>query len=114
MKKETILIFKWPNHPQSYSRYCSQQCPEFVNGLVDNCGVPTDGFIMATICEFTKDKNITIYSHDLRNEWKENKEYSPYVAFSDRPIKEQLTIPCGDLIYYLDIYYQDAKTPDLN
>jgi hypothetical protein len=62
--------------------------------------------ILDKIVEFSQGKNIKVYRHHFWKKWEENtKKYGWKTHFTDGK-KLDKPIPKGDLIYYLDIYYQ--------
>lgn len=103
MNKETIEIRRRNKIPQGYGQlyYLNNGNLDFDNGLIDSYGNPTQSFIMGKICDFTRNKDIKVYSHEVRNEFVLREDYEPYT--SKNFVGE---IPQGDLIYYLDIYWQ--------
>jgi len=88
MKKQTIKIDEYKDIAQGFQVFGE--------------GIP-EGKVLDSVLDFTKNKEIKIYKHNTRRIWKENKKYK--------------LVKCGcgvehsrgDVIYYLDIYYQSNK-----
>ena len=86
MIKHTIEINKYEDLAQGFQAFGE--------------GVP-ENEILDSLVDFTKNKEIKIYKHNTRRVWKENKKYK--LVKCGCGIKHQR----GDIIYYLDIYYQE-------
>lgn len=63
--------------------------------------------ILDKLVEFSKKqgKNIKIYRHILRSEWRVNVKYKPLMVEGDYGVKD-IPVPSGDRFWYLVIYYQ--------
>lgn len=62
----------------------------------------SDPFVLDKLMEFSVENNVVIYRHILRMEFIPNASYEPH----PHPLEKGVTIPKGDRVYYLDIYYQ--------
>lgn len=80
------------------------------DGLGGTMCKKTNSFtVLQYVMDFTKDKNITVYSHQTRQEF----ERYPIWRSKDchfrtwKTLKEYPFINYGDKVMYLDIYYQE-------
>src|SRR5688500_1503226 len=97
MKKDTIEIFRMKEHIHGY-------------GLVTD--PVNDTFILNALVQWSQNKpNVNIYQHILRKEqerigedglWQKKGNISSWSGHS-----YDCDLPYCDLVYYLDVYYQD-------
>jgi len=92
MKKESIKLDKY----KLTKGYCHDDYDKDYN-------------VLDKIVEFSQGKNISIYEHKIRKEWKLNKRYKPLDNSEKAKLYPALTtkIPRGDETVWLDIYYQE-------
>ena len=103
MKKETIEYFRNENSLRGYS-YIMNPKQLHENSILDY------------LCQWSKNKNVKIYSHSLRREDENDRETGKYFCYGRELTKQEYDkidckigkyfIPYCDWVYYLDIYYQ--------
>lgn len=100
MKKETIEIYRHKKTLANYSMFINKDHEDYQ--LLNGDGSPRKSFIMQVICNFSKDKNVQIYEHELNCEDIINEADGFYESENTK-----MKIPYCDRVYTLDIYYQE-------
>lgn len=103
MKKETIEYFRDKNNLRGYS-YLTK--PKQLQ----------ESSILDFLCQWSKGKNITIYSHSLKRIDENDRKDGCFFSYGREVTKEEYDairegykyfIPYCDWVFYLDIYYQN-------
>lgn len=100
MKKETIEVYRHRKHVKGYAMFLNADHIDYK--ILESNGRPNHSTIMQVLIDFCKGKNIVVYSHELQSESIDKPEYGFYESENFKG-----KIPYCDLVYYLDIYYQE-------